>query len=362
MKIKVLPFKQEGVPMYVGVMNVKELLPITRVDEWRVGEDEHETGYQRNPETARVGKVAKFLQNDPKPLMPTSILVSCREGLAVTNNSDGVAEASIPETATFWIVDGQHRLYGLERAINELGITRLEDYPLPIVIVEFASYDDEANQFRIINETMKKMRTDLARRLLAMRLREQGPGLRKSLRETGRLWETMAVDIIKALTEDPNSPWYGRVQFPNMRKQAGQVVRELSFSTSLKPILSERPYRSWRADQIAEVLREYWDAWRELAPEAFDDPENYVIQKTPGAFSLHELAYYVLEVLRSRGINHPVKDDFKAILSDLGEDSRAEFWHRDNRDGAAIAGSMKGFGILADTLQEELQDAGHIID
>lgn len=44
----------------------------------------------------------------------------------------------------------------LPKAIEELGIERLQDYRLPVVIIENPTEADEANQFRIVNENMKK--------------------------------------------------------------------------------------------------------------------------------------------------------------------------------------------------------------
>ena len=361
MEIMAQAMKQEGTQMYVGVMRVDDILRIGRVDEWRQ-EEGVEEGYQRAPETGRTGKVARYLRSDPKPLMPTSVLLSYRGELDVVSDENGSVKVNIPDDRTFWIVDGQHRLYGFKRAINEMGLERLRDYPLPIVIVENPSIEDEANQFRVINETMKKVRTDLARRILALRVAGLGAAARQEIRLAGRLWEAVAVEVLRILNEEGDSPWFDRIQPPNIKKRSSHIIRELSFSTSLKPILNEKPYRTWPADRLAATLKEYWGAWKSLVPEAFDNAGDYVLLKTPGAFSLHQLAYYVMEVLRNSGITSPTKDDFRNILRDLGEYAGEQFWRADNVDGAAIAGSMKGFSILADTMEEELISAGHTVD
>jgi len=333
-------------------------LRVGKVYIWRQ-EDNKEAGYQRAPEAARTSKVARYLQSDSKPLMPSSVLLSYR-GVLKAHKKDGLlTTVEIPDDVTLWIVDGQHRVFGFERAIKELGIDRLRDYKLPVVIVEFSSVEDEANQFRVINETMKKVRTDLARRILAIRATELGYAGRKELRVSGRLWEAAAVEILKSLSASDGSPWVGRIQAPNSRKQSSHVVRELSFTTSLKPILNEYPYRTWTTERISATLQAYWSAWQSLAPEAFAQPQDYVIMKTPGVFSLHQLALHVMEVLRARGITNPTEKDFRSILQDLGEYASASYWSNENDQGAAMAGSMKGFTILADAMIEELVNAGH---
>lgn len=355
MKTNVIGFKQEGTQMYLGVMKVGDLLKISKVDVWRQ-ENGNDTGYQRAPEPARTGKVARFLKSNSTPLMPTSILLSYRGEIMNKENHNDTMTIDIPEDVTLWIVDGQHRLYGFEKAIEEFNLGRFKDYELPVVIVEFPTIEEEANQFRIINETMKKVRTDLARRILSIRATELIG--RRELRMSGRLWEASAVEILKILTSN-ESPWSERIQAPNERKQPSHVIRELSFSTSLKPILTEYPCRNWSPERIANTLIEFWSAWQKMTPEAFESPQDYVIMKTPGVFSLHRLFQYVMEVFRERGISNPTESDFRNILQDLGEYASSAYWSVGNDQGAAMAGSMKGFSILADAMIEELNLAGH---
>lgn len=363
MRLKAIPFKQEGTKMFTGVIKVGDVLQISRVDVWRkVEEDETEIGYQRQPEPARASKVANFLKNSKKPLMPTSVLLSHRGSLEGIEEHNGYAVINLPEDVTLWIVDGQHRIYGFKRAIEELQLERLKDYELPFVLMESHNMAEEADQFRIINETMKKVRTDLARRILAYRVAALGFQAKKEVREAGRMWEVSAANIISELVKDESSPWFNRVQPPNSKKQSKHTVRELSFSTSLKPILTIWPYKSWTPDKLSKVLMNYWKAWQALVPTAFDDANNYVLMKTPGVFSLHLLFRHVMEVLRSREINDPDVDDFKDILAELGEFASDEYWNNENSAGAAMAGSMKGFAVLADMMEEELKNVGQDVE
>lgn len=354
MKLQVIPFKQEGTKMYVGTMTARELIEKAKVDVWEE-EDGEQKGYQRAPEPVRYKKIAKYLQREPKPLMPTSILLSYRGAFDVEEVGDGTCIITIPENECLWNVDGQHREYGLREAIEELGIERLNDYQVPFVIAEFPSVEEEAHQFQVINETMKKVRTDLARRLLALRV-EQTPAGRISVLEAGRLWEAKAVAIIKMLQNEEDSPWFGRIQRPNEKKLSRHLVKELSFSTSLKSILTTYPFDSKNTEIVGKHLLRYWKAWQKLAPEAFEEPGNYVIQKTPGVFSLHPLFRNVFDILRREGIENPSEVDFVRIIKRLDEFATSEYWESANNEGAAMAGSMKGFKILADGFAEKLED------
>ena len=115
--------------MYSGVMRVKDLIERAEVDVYRQ-DDGREEGYQRAPETARTGKVARYLQSDSKPLMPTSILLSFRGVLGNPAADDVSIEIDLADEDRLWVVDGQHGLYGFKKAVADLGLERLNDYQL----------------------------------------------------------------------------------------------------------------------------------------------------------------------------------------------------------------------------------------
>ena len=86
-----------------------------------------------------------------------------------------------------------------------------------------------------------------------------------------------------------------------------------------------------------------------MVPEAFEDPSEYVIQKTPGLFSLHLLLkdqlllqmYQLHMDLDEQSLYEMIKDSPK--ISDFN------FRHR-SPNYAASYGSGKGFRKLADLL------------
>jgi uncharacterized UPF0160 family protein len=81
--------------------------------------------------------------------------------------------------------------------------------------------------------------------------------------------------------------------------------------------------------------------------------------KTPGVFSLHRLAAFILRVCDKEGLPFSAAS-FRRILSDLDPDFLSgEFWKSDNtKNGAAAYGSMKGFAVLTDMMQAALFDKG----
>jgi len=352
-------FHQNDVRMYVGTLRAEDLLGLGQVDEWHK-DGNVQSGYQRAPERSRARAVAKYLTSSKKALLPTSVLLSYRGDMTshVTELDGDVVKVALPTDTVLWEVDGQHRLAGLAVAIEENGEEELRDYLVPLVIMEGLSETEEANQFRVINETAKKVRTDLARRILLQAAQEAGG--RAEVAKMGRMWEVRATEVIDHLLSDPRSPWRERIQRPNQKRQKLQTVKELSFSNSLKPIVDSFPYSQYSPEKTGQLLIEYWLAWQALIPEAFDEPRDYVLLKTPGVFSLHRVAPYLVQVCQENGL--PLEaDQFAAILSDLGEYAEARYWATDNIEGASAFGSMKGFGILADLMIGALQDKDYVL-
>jgi DGQHR domain-containing protein len=357
--LRMMPLRQGTQDLFVGTIRAEDVIRFGRVAEWKDGDD---SGYQRAPEAPRIRKVAAFLQNEEVPLLPTSILLSHRGApLTKRTSADGFIEIDLPDHTVLYIVDGQHRVAGLRMAIDKHGLVHLREFLLPVVLMEFRDVREEAHQFRVINETAKKVNTMLARRLLELRFRGGGPEARKVLRAKNDLWQTDSVKVVTALKQGASTVWADRIQAPNEPKRSSHVVRELSVSTSLKPILTDPIAGDVGVEGVGSFLVNYWLAWRDTVPDAFAEPDGYVIQKAAGVFSLHLVARYVLKVMDRRRIANPSVDALRPIVAAAGDAASSEYWRSGNPDGAAMAGSMAGFKILADTIVEDLQDQGYLL-
>ena len=137
-------------------------------------------------------------------------------------------------------------------------------------------------------------------------------------------------------------------------------MRELSFSTSLKPILTDDLATHLGIERISEFLNNYWEAWRQSRRKP-SRSQRTRHPEDPGIFSLHLVAKYVLRLFDYRKIASPSVDEIRIVLEDAGEAASSEYWRSGNTDGAALAGSMAGFKMLADTIIEVMQDNGQTI-
>jgi DGQHR domain-containing protein len=360
LNVQAIRFAQNGRVFYLTAVRAGDLINRQKVDEWRADDPEDETGYQRAPSPSRLREVANYIQRDDG-ILPTGGLMNARapNGSAYGqmlhfepfDGEEGAIQAGLltvpDQVLPLWTVDMQHRIFGVKLAIEADQRADLTDFPLVVTIADGLAKLEEVEQFDIINTTQKKVRTDLARRTMAIRAKD--PGRKLEFDRRGKLWEARGPVVVDYLRRE-SVVWKEQILPPNQTKKEmpRAIVRETSFVTSLKPILQTPLFVRMNEEQIAILIDRYWQALRMLFEGAFDYPEEYVIQKTPGVFSLHALFPEIVEAIRSKG-QLSIENIYEVISpwSELG----AAFWERDNEDGPAKYGSMKGFSRLAAELR-----------
>ena len=101
-----------------------------------------------------------------------------------------------------------------------------------------------------------------------------------------------------------------------------------------------------RAKSVAKELASIWSDIEEAIPEAFENPRQYLIQRTPGMFAFN----FFLAPQLLRMSDHRVAGKLDR-LRELG----AGFWKRKNKGGAQRFGTgMGGYSNLADYLKSRL--------
>jgi len=351
MKIKGYSVKQGKDTLYVGVMKTKDLVDRGRVDTFSTGNEE---GYQRSLSMARARAFGRFvLRNSSSPL---SILLNIREG-NVKESSEGTLE--LPDETQMWVVDGQHRVAGLKFATEQDPAVGEVDFP--VVIMNQPSGYEEAWQFITINKTQKGIRTDLAERFLNQAIKKEGRKALLELRESGALrgilknveWVGKALEIADILNGAKLHPWHSKIRLPNEPKD-GTTIAQKAFTDSLEPVLKDSFFQGKDAKAIASALGNYWDAVWELCEEAFNNPREYVIQKTTGVFVLHKIFPRVSELCRDEYGNRVLtREKIKSVLELLPMMS-SEYWAGDGEAGRRGT-SRKAFASLVMEILEALE-------
>lgn len=358
-KLEAIKTKQNGITMYVGVAPAGQLIDVTRVDPYdpKLPPTDTRQGYQRPPEKSRITRIGSFLAHgDGLKIFPTAVLLAARHPLEFEKLSGTI---SVSSDEPLQIVDGQHRIEGLKYVVEKKGLSEYAEFPVPFVVMETPEKRIEMEQFRIVNGTAKSVRTDLVNMILTATYAD----VDRADVPTRDQWKIVVSNVVDRLAKAKESPWRGQIILPGESGGSSdgneKVVRATSFITSLKPVyvwlketILDQECRTLEEeiDYMFEVVVAFWSALKAVVPGAFDEPDQHVIQKTPGLFSLHKLLKHLLGNMY-KGRREFDAETFEEFLAESSELVDANFWHVDEKR-ASVYGSMKGFEELYYILSE----------
>ncbi len=344
--------KNPNVNLYVTALPLKVLLGRFKPDTYS---SDNPRGYQRPVTPSRLRKLSEYVREE-EGMLPTSILLCIREPyrahfVSANGNTEGgqAGMLTVDPSVPMWIVDGQHRLYGLERAMTKDKAKWLADYPLPVVIVDGLDAYEEMRYFHVINTRHKGVPTDVVdRHLLAMR-ESEGAALidREGEKNYRRARATKLADM---LNTDPQSPWRGLIRMSGDKLQPEHMVRQHSMVTSLEPMLSNSVVQRASDEEAWKLLLNFWIAAGDLWRSAFEEPTEYVIQRPLGTGALHQLLPDVLELCGAD--NDYSAEKMNDILSYVGRS--AGFWHTVRGHHLVRQSGARYVRALADYLRERL--------
>ena len=267
-KIKGFPVTQNGQDFIIGKASIRDILQYTRYTERLIiGYDEEEKPIynqhvQRTVEPSRVNKIADFLINDPEATFPTNIVLGLPQNIIETQEEcDGIINITLSDIVLeqiknakkgnadadvyVTIIDGQHRIRGIEVAIERLEQNfqktgdetikrKLEDLlNIELVVSYFVdkSLEYQAMIFSTINRTQKRVSQDLVYSLFG-------------LSSDDTPYKT-ALEVVLALNSHPKSPFYHRIKL-----YGG------SYDRTMSPPLSQTTMIKNIVSFISESLRE----------------------------------------------------------------------------------------------------------
>lgn len=338
-----------GISMIVGVIQARRLrgnFVVPRRDARK------REGYQREVSTSRVNRLVKHLKEN-KVDLPTSILVNLRRFDPVNHLIERNGQHYfIPEGEPLYVVDGQHRVEALARLVDE-DEEKWGKFEIPFVCLLGARETEEMKQFYVVNSTAKSVRTDLALDLLKQRA-ENEPGLMESLEESGESWKVKGQTLVEELKH--SSVWRGLIRFPNEPK-GDTTINSAGMVSSIKPLLATPYFGAISTENQIKVLDSYWKGIRNVIPEAFDEPNEYTIQKSIGAAIMHGVLVTVLEYVRSMGMSVKEPKTYEEVLQDVlltlegdtgtGDLAQgADFWRSGSEGAAGSYSSSAGRRVL----------------
>jgi DGQHR domain-containing protein len=350
MQLPAFEIEQNSKKFYFSFMTAEQLADEQRIkaDKWTPLNPE---GYQRDLDPKRAGQFARFISSQ-KNFSPSSILLSVRGPLSFHPKSGNYGILEIPDNEILWEVDGQHRIGGLRIALRNNPDMKVT-FPVIIISPTLLQESDprffEAKQFVVINKTQKRVRADISDRFIMRLSPEQKRELEVLGGEEKLARRQRAVIITDKMDAKEGSPWYKAIKHPG---EEG-IISAVSFTSSIEPILSDVEFSEMSDDELVEILDAYWSAWQDLCPNAFEKPEEYQIQKTTGAYSLHLLFIEVVKLLRGRGKEY-TKENFYELLSIMPDGNNDDFWRSQGTVMRAMGTGKKAFQELARTLYRNI--------
>ncbi|MET0002052.1 MAG: DGQHR domain-containing protein [Candidatus Thiodiazotropha sp.] len=202
---------------YVASIKASKLVKVAYSLPAKYGEESLD-GVQRGINQKRVDNIARFCKTE-NAMFPSSIILAANlleDGSAVDPafewkiSADGYL--NVPkEFEAASIVDGQHRLEGLKKALNE----GCEDFDILCSIYMDLPAPKQAEVFATINFNHQKVDKSLAYQLFGYDLDATDP----------KYWspDTLAISFARILNKNPSSPFKNHISY-------GMKEKHLSFS------------------------------------------------------------------------------------------------------------------------------------
>ncbi len=329
---------------YIGKIKWQDLLLIARKDIERIREEgegdiEGYFGIQRELSEKRLKEIAQYVSYEDSTF-PNSIVLSI-DSILFDENTEEVTENIISfndnklilrnDGKIAKIIDGQHRLFGLEKYSLEDPLF-CQNKTFDLIVTIFIDIDEEyqSNIFATINKAQTKVNNSLVYDLY-------------SLAKTRSPQRTVH-NVVKLLNEDNNSPFYrlikrlGKAEFKSetiaQATLADTIIRYISNNPSLdRNVLrkgkkldfikdSEKKrffLRNWFIEEkdeikIAQLIWNYFEAIKDKWSEAWGNA-NFILTKSTGIIAFMRFLkdivnYYDLDSVIS-------KDEFITLLDNV---------------------------------------------
>ncbi|TWJ13673.1 DGQHR domain-containing protein [Geobacter argillaceus] len=245
------------------------------------------SGYQRNLSEKRATEISIYIES-LKGVIPNNIILNFDVELNYDTKSNEIGFDVKDDIA--WVIDGQHRLYGLS----------LCEKPIDVVVVAFSKLNisDQAKVFRTVNSTQKGVNSSLIYDLI-------------DLAKDATFIEERAHELIKKLNEEPESPWYTKIK---MIGTGPGLITQSAFMECLKPLLEEKKgaLSMYSEEEQYGIIKNYFNSIRLTFSDDWANTSS-LLTKTMGFYSTMSLLPTVLQYCLSTSYDFTESTIIKAI-------------------------------------------------
>lgn len=283
---------------------------------------EDDAGIQRAKNDYKVKAINKFLSKDKRNTIPTAVVVSLSAQsfkLVPVAGQAKVAEIELDPANKkgAFLVDGQHRLYGLYLFDPNASV--------PIVAILDASDEEKAFQFIVINNKVTKVATDHIRKL-AINLTDaaKNTDLEKRL-HSASLSLSVNVGYVGLADESDDSPFKGLIAMPNAT--GDRFIVPAAIESGIAYIQSKKFRQLGEDDAAFDFFISMWSAVRAAWKQAFAK-ESKLLSKV-GLVTMTRYLTDAVDFLASfneQQINLSNAEDVTNIVNRILALQSEEFW------------------------------------
>lgn len=342
-KIKCIEVTQPIETFYIGKIDWQDLLKIAKKDIERIREEGEGSidgylGIQRELSKSRLTEIAEYVSfNDAT--FPNSIVLSI-DSTNYNNSTDEIEENILSfnngilelrnDGKIAKIIDGQHRVFGLEKYANDSGLFK-DDLKFELIVTVFIDIDEEyqANIFSTINKAQTKVNKSHVYDLYSF--------------SKTRSPQRTVHNIVKLLNEEENSPLYHLIKRLGKADFKNETIAQATLADCIIKYISINPpkdrnilrndsklnlvdgtekeklfLRNWFIDEddvkIAKLIWNYFEAVKKKWSLAWGN-SDYILTKSTGIIALMRFLKDLVEIL---GMDKVIStDDFFGVLNKI---------------------------------------------
>ncbi len=247
-------FKQGKHTVYFFSAKAKELWNIVSIN--RRVEDKDE-GYQRSLSQSRVNSISRYV--DAGNALPQSILISFDEGEPIKKaNKTFLRIKNIKDAG--WVIDGQHRLVGSQKATTDVN--------LPVLAFVGLELQQQIQLFITINQEAKGVPASLYLDLL------------KNLpnRNPQEVAKERAADIATELKKDEESPFYAKIVVTTAPRKGELSL--INFVRKVTPLIQPGKGILQVYTEIEQrgIISNYYKALKNIFPKEYSRLDSIFFQ------------------------------------------------------------------------------------
>lgn len=279
MTISLIKYSQNQQDFFIGVMSARQIIDNSEVLIF----NQHVNGYQRAPNQPHVNKIKNYILNSDDFLLPTAIMLGIDSDLidVGTNGIHNVQTLNIKPNAVFRIVDGQHRIEGLKKAIERK--KEIENLSLPVILIVTnpSRRSIELEIFTDINSKAKRINTDLAQ------LAKHNYEIIENEINEANINMHIALKTAFILKENDASVWYNAIKFNIQTDFNIGVIGVSMFSNSILKIVETFKNRdnSFDYDNRENIIKQCDSLANDIAKFIDTIWSDYIFKKWESAFS-----------------------------------------------------------------------------